>query len=47
MLHQTTINGTTEKRAVGQTTWTGVYHYTRARMEDIFLGINLGGINVK
>lgn len=28
-----TINGTTHKRAKGWTTWVGVYHYTRARME--------------
>lgn len=27
------INGTSSKRAVGNTTWTGVYHYTRARVE--------------
>ena len=39
---ETVINGTSAKRAVGQTTWTGVYHYTRARMEDIVLGINFG-----
>lgn len=28
------INGTTNARAHGWTTWVGVYHYTRARMED-------------
>jgi len=36
------ISGTTNARAHGWTAWSGVYHYTRARMEDIFLGINLG-----
>nr|UXN30284.1 hypothetical protein N8D75_08600 [Curtobacterium flaccumfaciens] len=28
-----TINGTTHKRAHGWTTWVGVQHYTRARLE--------------
>lgn len=37
-----TIGGTSVKRAIGQTSWSGVYHYTRARMEDIVLGINFG-----
>lgn len=27
------ISGTTHKRAHGWTTWSGVYHYTRARLE--------------
>lgn len=27
------INGTTNKRAYGKTTWSGVRHYTRARIE--------------
>ena len=30
---QKSINGTTHKRAHGWTTWTGKYHYTRARLE--------------
>lgn len=33
---KTTINGTTHSRAHGWTTWVGVYHYTRARMEEHF-----------
>ena len=28
------VNGTTNKRAKGWTTWVGVYHYTTARMES-------------
>jgi hypothetical protein len=28
-----TISGTTNKRSHGWTTWSGVYHYTRARLE--------------
>jgi hypothetical protein len=28
-----TINGTTHKRSHGWTTWAGVQHYTRARLE--------------
>lgn len=31
---QKVINGTTNKRAHGWTTWVGVYHYTTARMES-------------
>ncbi len=31
---QKDFNGSTHKRAHGWTTWTGVWHYTRARMED-------------
>lgn len=27
------VNGTSQKRAVGRTTWNGVYHYTTARLE--------------
>lgn len=34
---QKIINGTTNKRAHGWTTWTGEYHYTTAQMEDRFL----------
>lgn len=37
-----TINGTSVKRAKGSTKWTGVYHYTRARVEDVTFGINFG-----
>lgn len=36
---QTLINGTTNYQAHGWTTWVGVYHYTRARMETDFGGI--------
>ena len=32
------IDGTRNHRAHGWTTWVGVYHYTRARMEQYFLG---------
>lgn len=40
-----TINGTTNKRAKGWTTWVGQYHYTRARMEsDAAFGSNKGKI---
>lgn len=31
---KTEIGGTTNYRAHGWTTWVGVYHYTRARMEE-------------
>lgn len=31
------FNGTTHFRAHGWTTWVGVYHYTRARMEEHYI----------
>ncbi|PPF41876.1 hypothetical protein C5B85_18315 [Pseudoclavibacter sp. AY1F1] len=31
---QKSINGTTNKRSHGWTTWSGVYHYTRAQLKS-------------
>lgn len=37
------ISGTTHKRAHGWTTWSGVYHYTTARLEHYWPGSGVNG----